>query len=313
MAIPTLMPAPRQRFVDNDGIPLANGMVFTFAAGTSDLLAAFTDPAGLVPHENPIRLDIRGEATIYWLGNYKVDVRNSFGIQLPGYPVDNFSAIDVANEINTVTSSYFTQLFGGGGASLIGGAARVVNSINALKGLSKNFASKDALVTGYFKGSDGGGGFYHLDSTDTTTADNGGTVIVATDGGRWKLVGAVMSYKQFGAGCVTDGDDTAALTKMINAIGGIVGERGVLKISSPLPLVEGLFIRFSDNSGANNAGVLTVHSSVAVPSTFDYFSTTGTNIEHIEFSGVRFYKGRHVIRCNNASACLLYTSPSPRD
>lgn len=91
MPNPTLMPSPRQRFVDNIGQPLANGMVFTFAAGTSTPLVTYQDPAGEVPHKNPIRLDARGEATIYWAGNYRVDVRSAEGIQLRGYPVDNFN------------------------------------------------------------------------------------------------------------------------------------------------------------------------------------------------------------------------------
>lgn len=112
----TLMPSPRQRFVDNVGLPLANGMVFTFAAGTSDKLAAFTDPDGLIPHENPIRLDIRGEATIYWLGNYKVDVRNALGIQLPGYPVDNFNAVDIAGLIAGGNAGFQALLASGDGA-----------------------------------------------------------------------------------------------------------------------------------------------------------------------------------------------------
>jgi hypothetical protein len=105
MATPTLMPSPRQRFVDEIGLPLAYGMVFTFAAGTSDKLAAFQDPQGLIPHKNPIRLDNQGEALIYWLGNYKVDVRSYLGIQLPGYPVDNFNAPDADGAFLTVSTA----------------------------------------------------------------------------------------------------------------------------------------------------------------------------------------------------------------
>lgn len=135
MPTATLMPAPRQRFVDNLGLPLANGMVFTFAAGTSDKLAAFTDPAGLIPHENPIRLDIRGEATIYWLGNYKVDVRTSFGVQLAGYPVDNFNAVDYAAASSAGVVDLTASLAGTSGASKVGflqkGAAAGVRTVQS--------------------------------------------------------------------------------------------------------------------------------------------------------------------------------------
>lgn len=76
---------------------------------------------------------------------------------------------------------------------------RVVTSIAALRAISKvNY--NQVFVTGYYAQGDGGGGAYYLDVSDTTSADNGGTIIVAADGGRWKLVwyGSVSAL-QFGA------------------------------------------------------------------------------------------------------------------
>jgi len=63
---------------------------------------------------------------------------------------------------------------------------RVVDNIAALKALSKNTYTR-AAVCGYTALGDGGGGMYWLDATDTISADNGGTIIVAADGARWKL------------------------------------------------------------------------------------------------------------------------------
>jgi hypothetical protein len=75
-----------------------------------------------------------------------------------------------------------------------------VTSIAALKARSKLLKGAFCMVTGYYASGDGGGGLYIYDSTDTTSADNLGTIIVAADGGRWKLshTGAV-SVRQFGA------------------------------------------------------------------------------------------------------------------
>lgn len=85
------------------------------------------------------------------------------------------------------------------GVSLVGGAARIVNSIALLKLLPKT-GSPHALVTGYYAQGDGGGGLYYYDSTDLTSADNGGSIIVAADGGRWKLSqNSEYTAKQFGA------------------------------------------------------------------------------------------------------------------
>lgn len=75
---------------------------------------------------------------------------------------------------------------------------RVVDTIAALRGLSRGTYNR-AFVIGYYTAGDGGGGEYWLDPSDTTTADNGGTVIVANDGGRWKLQhGPQVSAMAFG-------------------------------------------------------------------------------------------------------------------
>lgn len=97
------------------------------------------------------------------------------------------------------------------GAGQIGRGNQVVSNIVALKGLLKTSASKAVFVNGYYVAGDGGGGYYYLDEADVVTADNGGTVIVATDGGRWKLKQvSPVTFKQFGA--KGDGvDDTTAL------------------------------------------------------------------------------------------------------
>lgn len=79
------------------------------------------------------------------------------------------------------------------------GNNRTVDSIAALRALSSS-RNQRATVIGYYAKGDGGGGVYYADLTDTTTADNGGTVIVATDGTRWKLATVdVVDIRQFGA------------------------------------------------------------------------------------------------------------------
>lgn len=101
---------------------------------------------------------------------------------------------------------------------------RVVDSITALKALLKTDNPR-AFVTGYAAANDGGGGHYCFDGADLVSADNGGTVIVATDGGRWKLVVGPqgISVKQFGAkgdGATNDSAAIAAADVWVAAQGG---------------------------------------------------------------------------------------------
>jgi len=81
---------------------------------------------------------------------------------------------------------------------------RVVTSVAALQALDKTrFRRVDTL--GYYAAGDGGRGKYWMDPADTTSVHNGGTIIVAADGGRWKLIFiGSPTLRQFGA----KGDDS---------------------------------------------------------------------------------------------------------
>jgi len=87
----------------------------------------------------------------------------------------------------------------GKGAAMLGRGLPVVDSIAELRALRKTDPATRAVVTGYRAAGDGGGGSYCLDAADTTSTDNGGTVIVASDGGRWKLAQTdCITLRQFG-------------------------------------------------------------------------------------------------------------------
>lgn len=93
-------------------------------------------------------------------------------------------------------------------ASTVG---QVVGSITALRAVKKT-GNPTCFVTGYYNQGDGGGGSYWYNAGDTTSADNGGTIIVASDGGRWYLTQTrQVDVRQFGA--MGDGatDDAGAI------------------------------------------------------------------------------------------------------
>jgi hypothetical protein len=104
--------------------------------------------------------------------------------------------------LTTIVNNFLAQIPG-----------KVVASVAALRALPKG-GSGNALVLGYSNLNDGGGGEYYCDAADLTSVDNGGTIIVAADGGRWKLIwDGLLTPEAFG----TKGDGTTDDTAAINA------------------------------------------------------------------------------------------------
>ena len=100
--------------------------------------------------------------------------------------------------------------------------------------------SSHVFATGYRQAGDGGGGHYYLDTADASSADNGGTVIVAGDGARWKLIqqGAV-SIKQFGARVDGTTDDRAFVQAALEAVNHVVLPLGhVRDCCAPVPTLQ---------------------------------------------------------------------------
>lgn len=85
-----LMPMPKLQFFDQNGIPLAGGLIYTYAAGTTTPLATYTDSTASVQNTNPVVLDSGGFASI-WLGPsaYKIVAQNSTGVTV--WTQDNVS------------------------------------------------------------------------------------------------------------------------------------------------------------------------------------------------------------------------------
>jgi len=95
MSTTSLSPTPKLQFFDANGAPLAGGLLYTYAAGTTTPLATYTDSTGVSANTNPIVLDSRGEANV-WLGadSYKLALYTSAGVLI--WTVDNIRIVGVA-------------------------------------------------------------------------------------------------------------------------------------------------------------------------------------------------------------------------
>ena len=103
-------------------------------------------------------------------------------------------------------------LSGPTGSSLIGRNMPILTKMSDLLAYPKTSTAKQVYLSGYYTHGDVNIGVYSLDEADTTSISNGGTIVVATDGGRWKLSpSGPLSVKMFGARGNGVADDSVAM------------------------------------------------------------------------------------------------------
>ena len=91
-----------------------------------------------------------------------------------------------------------------------------VDSIAALREFEPLRDRQLAYVKGYHVGSHKGGGRFVSDFADSTTTDNGGTVIVTTGGKRWKRICDSLTVFDFGAR-LSSNNQTNIIQQALNA------------------------------------------------------------------------------------------------
>lgn len=101
-----LSPTPKQQFFDANGLPLAGGKVYTYAAGTTSPITTYVDAGGVTTNTNPIILDSRGMANI-WL-------RSSASYKYVIYDADDVLQFSTDN-ITIASSDSGGGATGGGG------------------------------------------------------------------------------------------------------------------------------------------------------------------------------------------------------
>jgi hypothetical protein len=92
MAQGTVMPSPWFTGFDDNGNPLVGGKLYTYAAGTTNAQATYSDVSLSVANANPVVLDSAGRATVYLLASsYKFVLKDSAGNTIRTQ--DNVSAV----------------------------------------------------------------------------------------------------------------------------------------------------------------------------------------------------------------------------
>lgn len=176
-----LVPNGKAGYVDSNGRPLSNGTVSFYAVGTQTPKDTWQDVGLTILNTNPIVLDARGQASIYGSGDYRQILKTYDGTLIWDQVVP-----DLTTAIQETVDD------------LVGQSQIQVDSVAALRLVDKT-QYRFAHTTGYYGKGTAGDGDYYYDSADISSLDNGGTIIVADDGGRWKLLfNGGVSVLQFG-------------------------------------------------------------------------------------------------------------------
>lgn len=147
-------------------------------------------------------------------------------------------------------------------AGAVQSAVGATVSIASLRSLSSAVTAAQVLyVEGYFTAGDNGGGVFQHISSDTTSADNGGTIIVDAAGRRWYRAtsdGCGVSIKFFGAKCDGVTNDTTAFAAAVAVCPWVAMPSGTILISPNVLTIALEGQRLSGSCGLYNSAEATV-------------------------------------------------------
>jgi hypothetical protein len=139
---------PRATFLDPNGVPLANGCIFTYSGGTSTPLATYTDYTGGTANPNPIPLDSTGSAVIWLSANAYKFVGFSTGGTNCASGVQQWTVDQIQGFIGCGpnTGVVCPILWGGTGATTAQGAAVNIVNGNPIAPSSVNNANVNGII-----------------------------------------------------------------------------------------------------------------------------------------------------------------------
>ena len=164
------------QFFDNNGVPLAGGLLYTYAAGTTTPATTYTSVTGLTANSNPIVLDSAGRpASEIWLttgSSYKFALQTALAV-----PIGTWDNIPGANDFTVLTARLANQSDATLGDALIGFKQADTNGlISGAVGRTVHQKLQDLVSVRDF-GATGDG------TTDDTTAIQAAIYYAQTNGG----------------------------------------------------------------------------------------------------------------------------------
>ena len=249
------------QFLDNNGVILSGGLIYTYSAGTTTPLATYTTNLGTVAQPNPIILDAAGRIPSgeLWLTTgfgYKFVTKDANGVLIGTY--DNVPSSAQPPIINDASSISYEQ-----GNSTIAGLFIVGQSYLITFVGTTNFQAIGASANQigvYFIATGTGSG--------TGTAQFSRTVQAKFQ--------EVVSVKDFGAIGNGSTDDTVAIQKAFSSGATIITiPVGVYLLSSTVTVPTGVTL-----SGYGQSCVFKAKAGITITTLLDISNTNSVNLEN---------------------------------
>ena len=136
------------QFLDDSGVPLSGGFIYTYLAGTTTPAATYTSSSGATPNTNPIVLDAAGRPPAeIWMTStlsYKFIIKTSTGVTIRTY--DDLYGVPTGSDLK----DFEALLAGSTGSSYVGfiqsGSGAVATTVQAK--LREYVSVKDYGATG---------------------------------------------------------------------------------------------------------------------------------------------------------------------
>ena len=193
-----------QQFFDNNGVPLAGGLIYTYQAGSSTPLATYQDNAGTIANANPIVLDSAGRVpNEIWLLNgysYKFIIQSASGTSL--ITLDNlYGILQTAPASNSNVPSGLIAIWSGSTGSIPSGWL-LCNGSNGTPDLRNSFilGAGNTYAVGATGGSTDAIVVSHTHAATVTDPGHSHTLpntpYITTGGNQWSSGGYGLAYSQ---------------------------------------------------------------------------------------------------------------------
>lgn len=125
-----ILPNGKQNYETATGAPAVGWKLYTTDTGTNNPRTTWQDAGQVTPNANPIVLDARGEAVVFWSGAYRVRLEDNLGNTI--WTVDGVSYVD---STATLIADLATFNNAAKGAGMVGFGPTVPYGANTVGGL----------------------------------------------------------------------------------------------------------------------------------------------------------------------------------